>query len=139
MNSDGALATIIRATVPSQSATDADFRALAQTNANGGGEITDEDVNKLRSNTAHSEMPILYDLLYDRGGNLWVQEFAGPRDKFRRVTVYGSDGQFHGGFELSTTLKLMSIGDERIVVEAAGNHGGEMIQVFALVRLPSKQ
>jgi hypothetical protein len=139
MNSEGELKTIIRAGVKAERATDADFRVVAAEEVHRAGPNappTDQVVKMLRASSSHAEMPVLHALLLDHANGLWVEEFAGPGEKTRRVSVYSLAGLLRGAFDLPTSFDLLSADRDRLVVrEHTGPRSG-VVQLFRLKGLP---
>lgn len=138
MNSEGRLKAIIHAAVDPELVADADFHGIATEAARAAGrtaEVSDAEVRMVRARSSHAQMPILHALLLDHANRLWVEEFARPSERTRRVSVYSAEGLLLGAFELPTNLDLLSADRDRLVVREQLDSRSEVVRLYRLEAL----
>lgn len=78
-------------------------------------------------------VPTHTELIFDRLGNLWVENYRHPWEASPRMwSVFGRDGRWLGDLELPDGLQVYEIGDDYMAGIERDDMGVEYVRVYAL-------
>ena len=75
-------------------------------------------------------LPAFQNLMVDREGNLWVQEYLPPWDPTRRWAVFDPSGLYLGTLDLPDEMRLMDAGSNSVVGIFVDEFDVEQVQVY---------
>ena len=79
-------------------------------------------------------MPAFGSMMVDALGNLWVQQYAGPRDRDPMWTVFDAEGRLVGAAQTPDRTQILEIGPDYILGRLSDELDVEYIQVWGLTR-----
>lgn len=77
-------------------------------------------------------LPTFSDLLVSSEGTVWVQMFRAPADALQEWIVFTPSGEVVGSVALDTSLKMLDVGADYALVQAADARGVEAIRLHRL-------
>ncbi len=136
VDGQGAVAMIVRVGVDGQPVADDDFTRYAEAQTGGRIPITTAMLTTMREMTPHERLPVLHNVTCDESDNLWVEEFARPGARHRRIASFSNDGTLRGVLMLDAAMRLLHIRGDRLLLATGGTDAVETVEVREVVAGP---
>ena len=129
----GALERRIRQRVEPRPVTDADVAALRQKFTDGlPAQWLARAQPLLEKMPVPATMPFYRAVLVDDAGDLWVEDYAGPRDDSHAWSVFDAQGRLLGSVDMPEALRPTQIGRDYVLGVWRDELGVESVRLYAL-------
>lgn len=130
---DGRLERRVRREMDPRPATAADYAAAVEASLEGMGREWRGRMEAVYTAMPRpATLPFYSALVADRGGNLWVRDFAVPMEGSATWTVFDPGGRMLGGVAMPARFGPTDIGEDYVLGVAQDELGVEYVQVFRL-------
>ncbi len=133
---DGTLQSIVRKQHDHLDVTDADVEAIRKQQLGGD---TPEGMRQamtdvLDATPIRETMPAYSNILSDRAGNLWVEEYRRPGDVVPRWTVFNAEGEMLGTLSVPERFVIQDAGDDYVLGRWTDDLEIEHVQMYELIK-----
>ncbi len=132
---DGMLQSIVRKQHEHPDVTDADIAAWKERQLDGTPEGMRQAMTDVVESTPIREtMPAYRNILLDRAGNLWVEEYRRPSDTVPRWTVFSTEGEMLGTLSVPERFVIRDAGDDYVLGTWRDELEIERVQMYELIK-----
>lgn len=136
---DGRLERLVRLDLPRREATSELLEVYANdvAGAMADGAARQARIDGIMSLPLPELLPAIGQIVADRAGNLWVQDFLAPDDTSATWRVFDPTGRYTGTVAMAERLTVYEIGDDYVLGAYRDEDGLEEVRMYALTDVPS--